>query len=672
MWRDLVALWLAAMLLMGLAWYRTHGVIRGQAMRWGLRLIGYGGATVLAWEWVGKLPLGGIFAKLALASGLLWYIAYRVWTEVLPTARIRNQQRQRLRVLTGEQDPRDLRHLKWRQGPYDRDRAITPYLRPQADAYWLARSDPVPSKRWWGSKPPSAYDVVIPSDLMLRHVLVLGSTGAGKTRTALQGIIEQQISRGLGALILQFKHDELFYRGIFDAARRAGRDAECIYFSLRADDDRRTAAFNPLDWPNSAEAAEAVVQAALEDVVALRYFAAQNLDALGIVLDGAKRQGETMSFDRLAPLLGQTGRSGAGQPLLAYLRQFPDLRARAQRVRWEHASELKMLAAQLGRFAALTPTPGRVRFDLRTAIQQGQVVVANLDATTFPKAARFVGRLIIAMLSTAYSGLRRTERDPLYLVALDEFGPVAGPHLSSVLSTARGFGMSLLLATQSLADLRVAGQREAADALAAQVVENIGTQIVFGLRNPQDARWWSQASGTILRDDATDVLVGGRDGENFVNRRQAVPRESGAVSTNQFLFAPRSKAFVWVPSQRCLREPGCRPASRRQEPDQRSVVLANFALPPEPGPWPEVAGGSIGEPQEPEAIESRATPGASPGGPSRSTPPSVPPFPYLLAGGAMGPTLLGSVTHPLAAADETTTITKGNGSADAGGEAPSD
>ncbi|OLC28444.1 MAG: hypothetical protein AUH31_09220 [Armatimonadetes bacterium 13_1_40CM_64_14] len=669
MWDQIVMLWLTAIFLSVIAWSRARGANRRQAMKSVVRLIGYGVPIVLAWEWFDALPLGGILAKTALVAGLLWCLAYRLWTRAFLAWRIRGQQGQRLRALaSGEQDPRDLGRLKWSQVIYDREQALAPYLREEAGAYWLARSDPLPGRRWLGLTLSRAYDVAVPKDLMLRHVLILGSTGAGKTRTALQGIVEQQIARGLGALVLQFKHDELFYRSVLDAVARAGREAECIYFSLRSDDESRTAAWNPLDWPNSAEVAEAVVHATLDDLAALRYFAAQNLDALGVVLDGARRRGETLSFGRLADLLAQTGRSGAGQPLLAYLRSFPDLRARAQRVRWDHASELKMLAAQLGRFAALTPAPGRVAFDLRTAVQQGQVVLVNLDATTFPKAARCVGRLFIAALSAAYSGLRRTEDDRVYLVALDEFGPVAGPHLSSMLGTARGFGVSLVLATQSLADLRIAGQREAAGALAAQVVENIGTQIVFGLRNPQDAKWWSEASGSVLRDEMTDVLVEGRADRNYVNRRQASQRESAAVSINQLLFTPRSKAFIWIPSRRCLRAPGNRSAYLNPEPDRRSVILGNFVLPSDPSPWPQIRGGCIGgmgralagtQPIHPVMPHQQST--------STSTEPGHADPPRLFGGGVIGRTLLGSMTCSIATREGTRSQLRECNESDSGG-----
>ncbi len=642
MWHRLVVVWWIAVLFLLVAWSRARGVKRDLALTRLLRLGGLGLIAGLVWEWSDALPYGGIPAKVTLVAGSLWWMGYHAWSAVIPAWLLRRQRGRRLRAMVWGEDPRDLERLRWSSVAYRRAKAIAPYLRAEASAYWLARTDPMPRRQWLGVTRRCICDVAIPQDLMLRHVLILGSTGAGKTRTALQGLIEQQIARGLGLLVLQFKHDELFYRGVFEAIVHAGREGDCVYLSLRSDDEVRTAAWNPLAWPHPVEVAEAVVHATIDDLAPLRYFAAQNLDALCIILDGAIRRGEILNFTRLAELLAETGQSGAGRPLLAYLHGFPDLRSRAQKVRWEHASELKMLAARLARFPALTPIPGRASLDLRVAMQRRQVVLVNLDATTFPQAARYVGRLLVAALSAAYSVLRRTEGDPLYLVALDEFGPVAGPHLSSVLSTARGFGVSVILATQSLADLRVAGQRETAGALAAQIVENVGTQVVFGLRNPRDAEWWSAASGTVFRDYSTETLLEGNVGTETGGRLHAARHESSAVPVNKLLFAPRSKAFVWVPSRRCLRPPGGRSTRLGEELDRRDVVLANFVLPPDPPPWPDIVGGGVVIPRAASTgLESRPTAPPRPAvtsGPARI---QSPPLSRLLPAGLLGPTLLG-------------------------------
>ena len=660
MWQSFVQLWSIAVLFSGLVWLRARGPGRGLALRRLLRLGALGGITVLVWAWSDVLPFGGIPVKLALIAGLVWLTGYHVWNRLLPAWIIRGQQQRRLRAMAWEEDPRDIGRLHWHRVAYGRASAIAPYLRAEGDAYWLARTDPLPRRTWLGVTRRCVFDVAIPKDLMLRHVLVLGSTGAGKTRTAIQALIEQQIAQGLGLLVLQFKHDELFYRGILDAVVRAKREREFVYLSLRSDDEARTAAWNPLGWSDRTEVAEALVYAIIDDFAQLRYFAAQNLDALGIVLDGARRKGEALSFARLAELLAETGQSGAGRLLLAYLRSFPDLRARAQRVRWDHASELKMMAARLARFPALTLSPGRMPLDLRLAMQQRHVVIANLDATAFPQAARYVGRLLMACLSATYSTLRRTEADPLYLVALDEFGPVAGPHLSSVLGTARGFGVSLVLATQSLADLRAAGQREAADALAAQIVENVGTQVVFSLRNPFEAEWWSKASGTVLRDYPIETLLDAGVGGAGDGKLHAAKRESGAVSINQLLFAPRSKGFVWIPSRRCLRLPGGRSARLRQAPDRRELILANFVLPPDPLPWPEIVGGEIVNAQaapagvQPFSIGPPPVPGVSAPEQQQPSPP-----PGLLPAGVLGSTLRGGALSRIDDGDEGSGPSKG-------------
>jgi hypothetical protein len=176
-------------------------------------------------------------------------------------------------------------------------------------------------------------------------------------------------------------------------------------------------------------------------------------------------------------------------------------------------------------------------------------------------------------------------------------------------------------------------------------VENVGTQVVFGLRNPHDAEWWSSASGTVFRDRSTETLLEGNVGPEIGGRLHAARIESNAIPINKLLFAPRSKAFVWIPSRRCLRLPGGRVACLGEDLDRRDVVLANFALPPAPLPWPNIVGGGIevaqGAPVGPELH-----PGAPPRPAATLEPERMqsPPPSRLLPAGLLGPTLLGRPT----------------------------
>src|SRR2546428_10394877 len=112
-----------------------------------------------------------------------------------------------------EEDPRDIGRLHWHRVAYGRASAIAPYLRAEGDAYWLARTDPLPRRTWLGVTRRCVFEVAIPKDLMLRHVLVLRSTGAGQTRTALPAVVAAQIGQRLRLPPLPIQPEETVLPG---------------------------------------------------------------------------------------------------------------------------------------------------------------------------------------------------------------------------------------------------------------------------------------------------------------------------------------------------------------------------------------------------------------------------------------------------------------------------
>ena len=481
------------------------------------------------------------------------------------------------------------------------------------DLYWLARTEPMPVRGPLGLVRRVSLDVAIPGGLLRQHVFVTGATGSGKSLRVIYPLVHQHIVRGRGLLLVTFKHDPPLLGRVCSALRAVGREQELVYLSLRPEDAAATCSWNPLTAVDSvAVTADALVSAVVEDTPEIRYYAAQNVDALSIVLEGGRRQGEALTFPRLAELLAQSGQ-GPGQVLANYLRPFPDLLQRAKTVRWEHAADVKMMAARLSSFAAFAPS-GRHRLDLRQAVRNGQVVVCSLDSMSAPQAARYAGRMLVNLMGAILSGIGRLESDPLYLLVLDEISGVAGPHLQGLLAKARGFGVGLVLTTQSIGDLRSAGSRERAGGLLAQIVENTATQVVLSMRDPDDARWWSEASGSSLRRYAFESILERGAAVEGLGRVHAATRESQRVHANKLLYLPQGLGYIWVPSRRlCLWWPGGRMAFPR-DPDARDVILCAFALPPEPGPAAElelvggrVAGAGVSE-SEPPALEDSPAP----------------------------------------------------------------
>jgi len=488
---------------------------------------------------------------------------------------------------------------------------------PGDDLYWLARTEPLPVRGPLGMVRHASLDVAIPSGLLRQHLFVTGATGSGKSLRVIFPVLHQHIVRGRGALVVTFKHDPPLFRRLHGVLRAVGREGDLLYLSLRPEDAGATCWWHPLSAVESvAVVADALVAAVVEDAPEIRYYAAQNVDGLSIVLEAARRHGEELSFPRVADLLSESGMQGPGAALLSYLRPFHDLSKRARTVRWEHAADLKMMAARLAGFAAFCPAPGRHRLDLLDAVRRGLVVVASLDSMSTPQAARYAGRMVINLLGAVLSGLGRTEQDPLFLVVLDEFGAVAGPHLQNLLAKARGFGVGLVLATQSLGDLRSAGSRERAGGLLAQITENVATQVVLTMRDPDDARWWSEASGSMLRRYAFESILEHGAAMEGLGKVHSASRESARVHQNKLLYLPAGLGYIWLPSRRrCLWWPGGRRPAFPRDHDVRDAVLCAFGFPPDPGPEAElelaggrVAGASEGVPPAPEEVPAALMP----------------------------------------------------------------
>jgi type IV secretory pathway TraG/TraD family ATPase VirD4 len=93
--------------------------------------------------------------------------------------------------------------------------------------------------------------------------------------------------------------------------------------------------------------------------------------------------------------------------------------------------------------------------DLLRAPCEGACVVFSLNSSRYGPTARLLGNMAIQDLK-AVCGLREERPDLARpaLVAVDEFWGLAGDQIAGLFQRARSAGISLLMATQDLADLR--------------------------------------------------------------------------------------------------------------------------------------------------------------------------------------------------------------------------
>lgn len=330
------------------------------------------------------------------------------------------------------------------------------------------------------------------------HGLVLGATGSGKTVTQ-AAIAQAYVRAGMSVVIIDPKGDDQLRFAMVEAAEETG--ATFKHWSPTG-----PTVYNPLARGGPTEIADKAL-AAHEWSEPHYELATQRL--LGHVLSTMQAaevwpptlQGvvDYMNPERLDALASEVGGETA-ERVNAYVdglsdRGLSDLGGGRDR--------LAVLAeSELGRW--LDPEKGGEELDLAGALQGHQVLYFHLDSDRYPAAAKLLGAALLIDLVTL-----STERYGAgALLAVDEFAAIAAPQISRLFARARSAGISLLLGTQSLADLRSAKLGDTTDSLTEQVLSNVEFTVAHRIAEPDSAERLARLAGTTPGWSVTERING--------------------------------------------------------------------------------------------------------------------------------------------------------------------
>ncbi|HUB73725.1 MAG TPA: TraM recognition domain-containing protein [Solirubrobacteraceae bacterium] len=316
------------------------------------------------------------------------------------------------------------------------------------------------------------------------HTLVVGATGSGKTVT--QSLLAVgAIERGMGAVIVDPKGDE----SMRACARQAARDAGRAYLEWTPEGP---SAYNPYAHGGASEIADkALAGERFTEPHYLRQAQRYLGHAVRAMRTGAVEVSLRTIVEQLDPAkleqLARTLPPQQAEDTFAYLdslssRQLSDLAGARDR--------LAILAeSDVGRW--LDPdTRDACSFDLGTAVRQHAVVYFGLHSDSHPLLSEMLGAAIVQDLQTVVASLQG-HRQPT-LVVLDEFSALAAEHVVRLFGRARSAGVSLLLGTQELSDLRLPGRER----LLEQVLGNLSVLIAHRQVVPQSAELVSRIAGS--------------------------------------------------------------------------------------------------------------------------------------------------------------------------------
>ena len=317
-----------------------------------------------------------------------------------------------------------------------------------------------------------------------RHTLIVGATGSGKTYTQ-TWILANAIEGGMGAVVVDPKGDVRMRAELARVARAS--DRPFIEWTPAG-----PFAYNPFGHGSASALAD---KALAGERFTEPHYQRQAQRYLGHAVRVLREAGVAVSLQTLVEHLDH-GR------LETLVHALPEHKAQAT---YEYLDSLTFrqrgdLAGVRDRLAIMAEsdvapwldpeTPGAHSFDLLAAVRQKAIVHFSLEADTWPLLAHMLGVAIVQDLQTAVSAL---QGDPVpTLVAIDEFSAVSAEHVARLFGRARSAGVSLLLGTQELSDLRLPGRER----LLEQVLGNLAALVVHRQVVPESAELVAKLAGS--------------------------------------------------------------------------------------------------------------------------------------------------------------------------------
>ena len=318
------------------------------------------------------------------------------------------------------------------------------------------------------------------------HLYVIGATGTGKTKF-LEYLILQDIKNGNGFGVID-PHGDLIedIKGIL-SLQYSREDAEIAEKVVLIDptDKTFTVTFNPLEKLPGVSVAEQ----ANELVGSFRRIWAE---AWGVRMEDLMRnslialgEAELSLADLPAFLTGRVFRKDVlakvGHPLTRdYFVRFDTMTDRAQ-ITWIEPVMNKINAFLADERIRQMFSSARSTFHIRDVMDKKKMLLVKLDKGKLKDAADLLGSLIMAKIQIAAfsrSDLPQSKRVPFYLY-IDEFQNFATESFAVILSEARKYGLSLIMAHQTLVQISTE--------LRSLILGNTGMQVCFRV-NRQDAQ----------------------------------------------------------------------------------------------------------------------------------------------------------------------------------------
>lgn len=335
----------------------------------------------------------------------------------------------------------------------------------------------------------------------LPHIEVCGTTGSGKG-VFLGSIAAQCAKKGESVFIIDPKNDEWFPH----VAYAASKDAETSYHFV--DLRKPNYQFNLFE-DASPEELEELLLAGFE-------LADKGQDSDHFRL--ADREMATFVAKNL----------GKGQTAEAFYAE-------------QHEFLVKQAAGFAGKFrelADIKAVNAPNGLSLKEIINNGGIVYC-VGSMRNAKVIRIQKMLLVRLIQLAEARDRITGGLKPICVVLDELKYHLSRTALEALGAARDKGLHVVMAHQSIADLKDCPKDLEPDAVVGAVLENTKIKLVYRVEMPETAEIFAEKSGTILIDDEMRLVERSLSLAESVNSERRVSQgETNLIEKNEFLTLP--------------------------------------------------------------------------------------------------------------------------------------
>jgi excisionase family DNA binding protein len=320
------------------------------------------------------------------------------------------------------------------------------------------------------------------------HFYVIGATGTGKTKF-LEFLISQDIRKGNGFGVID-PHGDLvedikgFLAGSYKKKQDHSLLSEKVVLIDPTDPDF-TVTFNPLEKLPNISVPEQVSEliSAFKKIwsdswgVRMEDLMRNSLIALG---EAELSLCETPAF-LTKRVLRKSVLEKVSHPITQdYFKRFDTMTDRSQ-ITWIEPVMNKINAFfSDDRIRQMFSSP-KSSFNLRQVMDQKKILLINLDKGKLKGSSDLLGSLLMAKIQMAAfsrSDIPQAKRTPFYLY-IDEFQDFASESFSVILSEARKYGLSIIMAHQTLSQISTE--------LRSLILGNAGIQVYFRI-NRHDAQ----------------------------------------------------------------------------------------------------------------------------------------------------------------------------------------